>query len=717
MADNIATAYVQIEPTFEGVGKKLKGGITPEAGSAGKEAGGSFGEGFASVMGSAVKVGATALVGAVSVGSAAVTKLASEATANFGEFEQLVGGVETLFGNGGVALEEYMQKAKEQGLDAAQALETYNRNAEAQEIVLQNAANAYKTAGMDANTYMETVTSFSASLLQSLEGDTTAAANAADIAISDMSDNANKMGTDISQIMTAYQGFSKGQYQLLDNLKLGYGGTKTEMERLLKDASKLSGQKYDISSLSDVYEAIHVIQTEMGITGTTAKEASTTLQGSFASMGAAWQNVLTSIGSGENLDTNLSALADAAETYIGNLLPVIETALGGVSELITNLAPVIAEKLPALVQTILPSLMTAAGQIIGAVGDALTATMPILLTTGADVLNQLIQGFLQALPDLLPMVIELVSMIGSLIIENLPMLLDSSLQVIIALATGITQALPNLIPAMVEVMANLVIYLLDNIDLLIDCALELMIGLATGLVNALPVLVEKAPIIIGKLFAAFLNAIPKLLEAGAKIIKMIIDGIVKTVPQLLAKIPGLISDLKAKFLAFVPEFLRVGSEIVEGIKTGITNAWTAFSNWMSNLLSDFVDSIVSFFQIGSPSKLMADEVGRWIPAGIAEGIEKGMGVLDKAVDDMQAEVLASTLSPSVVQNYAPQAAEPGSDLSSLMSLLQTYLPQIAAGENVNISLEGDAGRLFRMMQMESIRNTQIVGTGAVLSAI
>lgn len=717
MADSIATAYVQIEPTFEGVGKKLKGGIAPEAGSAGKEAGGSFGSGFASVMGTSVKVAGAALVGAVSVGSAAVTKLTSEATANFGEFEQLVGGVETLFGNGGVALEEYMQAAKEQGIDAAEALATYNKNAEAQEIVLQNAANAYKTAGMDANAYMETVTSFSASLLQSLGGDTTAAANAADIAISDMSDNANKMGSSIESIQAAYMGFSKGQYQLLDNLKIGYGGTRTEMLRLLDDASKISGVKYDISSLSDVYEAIHVVQTEMGITGTTAREASSTLQGSFASMSAAWQNVLTSIGSGEDLERNLGTLAETAETYLSNLMPVIEQSLGGVSQLITNLAPVIAEKLPALVQTLLPSLLTAAGQLIAALGSAIQTALPVLLTTGTEVINTLVQGFLTGLPQAIPMVIEFLNALTSIIIENAPLLIEAAGQLILQLAIGLSSALPTLIPTVVQVVVDICMSLIDNIDLLIDAALQLMIGLASGLMAAIPVLLEKAPLIIGKLFSALLSAIPKLLEAGAKVIKMIIDGITRTVPQLLGIIPGLVVDLKNRFFAFVPEFLRVGSEIVEGIKKGISGAWDAFSSWMSGLLDSFVDGILSFFGIQSPSKLMADEVGKWIPAGIAEGIEQGMGVLDRAVDDMTADMLSTTLNPSMVQNYAPQASNVSSDLSGLMRLLQTYLPQIAAGDNVNISLEGDAGRLFRLMQREARRNTELVGVNAALSSL
>lgn len=683
MPDSIATAYVQIEPTFGGIAQKLKGGMAPAANAAGKDAGGSFGQGFASVIGGATKAAVGVIAGAAAAGAGAVAGLTKSATAAFGEYEQLVGGVDTLFGD-------------------------------ASSKVQENAAKAFATAGMSANEYMSNVTAFSASLLQSLGGDTAKAADVADMAMRDMSDNANKMGSSMESITMAYQGFAKGQYQLLDNLKLGYGGTKTEMLRLLQDAEKISGVKYDMSNLNDVYEAIHVIQTEMGITGTTAKEAASTLEGSFASMGAAWQNVVTSLGSGENLGANIDTFVQTAEQYISNLIPVIEQSIGGISQLIEGLAPVIAEKLPGLVETILPALLTAAGQLVSSFGSAIETSLPTILTAGMDVLNELIQGFLQALPQLMPMVMTLLTTLTQFIIENLPLLIEAAAQIILGLATGLAEALPQLIPTIVEVVMNIALYLIENIDLLIDAALQLMIGLAEGLINALPVLIEKAPIIISKLFAAFINSIPKLMEAGARIIKMIIDGLAKAVPQLLKKAPELIEDLKKQFFAAIPKIVEVGKNIVEGIKEGISKAWDSFINWMGEKMSSFVDGIKSFFGIKSPSKLMADEIGRWIPAGIAEGINKGMGVLDKEINAMTSDMISTAINPTVISQYTPEVQT--DDLGEVIDILRAYLPMIATRANEKIVLEGDAGRLFRLMQRESIRNTELVGTGAVLSA-
>lgn len=685
MPDSIATAYVQIEPTFGGIAQKLKGGMAPAANAAGKDAGGSFGQGFASVIGGATKAAVGVIAGAAAAGAGAVAGLTKSATAAFGEYEQLVGGVDTLFGD-------------------------------ASSKVQENAAKAFATAGMSANEYMSNVTAFSASLLQSLGGDTAKAADVADMAMQDMSDNANKMGSSMESITMAYQGFAKGQYQLLDNLKLGYGGTKTEMQRLLQDAEKISGVKYDMSNLNDVYEAIHVVQTEMGITGTTAKEAASTLEGSFASMGAAWQNVVTSLGSGENLESNITTFVSTAEQYINNLIPIIEQSLGGISQLIEQLAPVIAEKLPVLVEKIVPSLLQAAGQLVTSLGSALEASFPTIMSTGMDVLNQLVQGFLQATPEAMPMIMEFLSMLTQFIIENAPLLFQAAAQMLVTLATGLAEQAPTLIPAAVEMVLSLAENLLNNVDQLVDAAIALMEGLATGLINSLPILVEKAPIIIVNLFEALLRAIPKLIEAGVRIIKMLIEGLKQAIPQLLNQVPILINQLKAEFLKFVEKMKEIGKNIVDGIKEGIAGAWDSFVNWFGEKMSSFVDGIKSFFGIKSPSKLMADEIGRWIPAGIAEGINKGMGVLDKEINAMTADMVQTAINPTVMSTYVPQDTDQTDSLTALISLLRTYLPIIAENSDQKIVLEGDAGRLFRLMQREAVRNTEIVGTGAVLSA-
>ena len=339
---------------------------------------------LSSKLGDGLKTAAKIGTAAVGAAAAGITALTTAAVNNYAEYEQLVGGVETLFKGSADKVQEY-------------------------------AANAYKTAGMSANEYMETVTSFSASLLQSLDGDTAAAAEKANLAITDMSDNANKMGTSMEMIQNAYNGFAKQNYTMLDNLKLGYGGTKEEMQRLLNDAEKLSGQKFDLSSYGDIVDAIHVVQTEMGITGTTAFEAGRTISGSVGAMKSAWTNLVTGFADGsadiggliDNLVTTI--VGDGTENnlgVIGNVLPAIETALGGIAKLIEGAAPKIIEILPGLVERVVPSVISAATGMVNAV----IAVLPDLLNTVVDALIQnapaliaaaigLVQSLIQGIQD------------------------------------------------------------------------------------------------------------------------------------------------------------------------------------------------------------------------------------------------------------------------------------------------------------------------------
>ena len=325
-------------------------------------------------LASAAKIGVTAMAAA----GAAVVGFASKAVSAYAEYEQLVGGVETLF------------------KDAAPAVQAF-------------AENAFQTAGLSANQYMETVTSFSASLLQSLDGDTTRAAQVADMAITDMSENANKMGSDMSSLQAAYQGFAKQNYTMLDNLKLGYGGTKTEMERLLADATELTGIKYDISNLSDVYEAIHAVQTEMGITGTTAKEAATTIQGSIGMLKGAWANLLIGLGRDDaDLDKLFDNVVKSAKTAFDNIKPVARRALVGIGKLVGEISPTIAEELPGLMDELLPDLITGAEGLLGGLADALPDllltlldNLPQLVSAAVTIAGKIFNGLKTAIPELL----------------------------------------------------------------------------------------------------------------------------------------------------------------------------------------------------------------------------------------------------------------------------------------------------------------------------
>lgn len=340
----------------------------------------------------AIKVGkGLAVAGAAA--ATAVTALVSKSVGAFADYEQLTGGVETLFGAGGRSVEEYAQSV---GKSVSDIQGKYDSLMSAQNAVLENANKAYMTAGMSANEYMDTVTGFSASLISSLGGDTNKAADYANSALVDMSDNANKMGTDMESIKNAYQGFAKQNYTMLDNLKLGYGGTQEEMKRLLSDAEKLTGQRYDISSFADITQAIHAIQTQMDITGTTAKEASTTISGSWGSLKAAFQNVLVGLTTGGDMfDQSLDALINTAVTFGRNVIPAITGALSGVGSLIESLAPVIVAELPSMVSGILPHLVSAAKSLVTglisqlpALGKAVLDAIPSIFDGMTDVIGE-----------------------------------------------------------------------------------------------------------------------------------------------------------------------------------------------------------------------------------------------------------------------------------------------------------------------------------------
>ena len=341
---------------------------------------------------SAIKVGkGLAVAGAAA--ATAVTALVSKSVGAFADYEQLTGGVETLFGAGGRSVEEYAQSV---GKSVSDVQGKYDSLMSAQNVVLENANKAYMTAGMSANEYMDTVTGFSASLISSLGGDTNKAADYANSALVDMSDNANKMGTNMTDIQNAYQGFAKQNYTMLDNLKLGYGGTQAEMKRLLSDAQKITGQKYDISSFADITQAIHAIQTQMDITGTTAKEASTTISGSWGSLKAAFENTLVGLTTGgEMFDQSLDALVDSAKTFGQNVIPAITGALSGVGSLIESLAPVIVAELPSMVSDILPHLVSAAKSLftglisqLPALGKAVLDAIPSIFDGMTDVIGE-----------------------------------------------------------------------------------------------------------------------------------------------------------------------------------------------------------------------------------------------------------------------------------------------------------------------------------------
>lgn len=511
-------------------------------------------------------------------------QVGKQALESYADYEQLIGGVETLFKENASVVEKY-------------------------------ANNAYKTAGLSANEYMETVTSFSASLLQSLNNDTAKSATVADMAITDMADNANKMGTDMSMIQNAYQGFAKQNYTMLDNLKLGYGGTKSEMERLLSDAQKITGVKYDISSLNDVYQAIHVIQGELGITGTTAKEASTTIQGSVNSMKSAWQNMLTGIADDNaNFDVLINNLVDSMTTAAANLLPRVEIIIDGVVELVIQLAQKIIEQLPNILQA------------------------------GENILSKLIEGVLTMVPEIGPLVSTIINELLTKIIANLPAILQMGIDILNELISGISQTLPKLIPIAIEAILNLAETLIDNIDTIIDAGIELILGLAEGLIEALPILIEKIPIIIEKLVTKLTNPdmIARIVKAAGKLIGELAVGLIKAIPQLLSKIPQIISSIVKGLLNGITSIKDVGKNLLKGLWEGMSGLGTWLWNKCKGLLKGLTDKIKNFFGIHSPSTLFKNEIGENLALGLGEGFTDTMkGVSEDMQNSIPTEFDAS----------------------------------------------------------------------------
>ena len=522
-------------------------------------------KGLSSKLGSLAKTGATAIAGLVAAASTAVATLSGLSVKQYAEFEQLVGGVETLF-------------------------------KDSSDLVRRYADNAFKSAGLSANEYMNTITGFAASLLQGLGGDTEKAARIGHQAILDMSDNANKMGTDIAMIQNAYQGFAKQNYTMLDNLKLDFGGTKSEMERLLVEAEKISGIKYDISNFSDIIEAIHVIQTEMGITGTTAEEAATTIEGSFNMLKSAWTNMLTGMSNDQaNFDELVNDLIYSLETFGGNLLPRVKIAINGITELFNGLV----QELPSLINSVLPQLVN----------------------SGIEVIKNLISGIQTGLPSLVKAALEIAMSLVNGIIEILPMLLEVGLQAIIALGQGIAQNLPTLIPTIVNLIISMCDMIIENLPLIVGVAIDIILALVEGIINALPTLIQEVPRIINEFSSAIYDQLPKILKAGIDILMMIIKGLIDTIPVLIQNLPQIIMAIINAFT--LVNWWQIGSNLIANIGKGITSMVSNIKTIASFTAENVITGIKNIFSAGG-------SIGKNLISWIGNGISSSIGNLVQA---------------------------------------------------------------------------------------
>ena len=625
----LAKAYVQIVPSAQGIQGKIESEMSGPLSSAGSSGG--------KLMGSAI---ATAAVAASAAAAAEIGATIAKSISNGSELQQTLGGVETLF------------------KDSA-------------EKVKQNAAMSYQTTGMSANAYMEQTTSFAASLLQSLGGDTAKAADIADMAMRDMSDNSNKMGTDMERITDAYQGFAKQNYTMLDNLKLGYGGTKGEMERLLADAQELTGVEYNIDNLSDVYEAIHAVQDEISITGTTAQEASTTYTGSFNAMKAAANDLFANMGIGADITPQLDALAQTAATFIFD-----------------NLFPMIGNVLMALPEFIGTSLQ----YIFQAIGQMTLEFAQVNFGEDTTIIPTIAQGIQDNLPMMITMAGTIMQNILTGLINNVPALIMGGFTIITNLALGIIQNLPLIIQTASNLILQFVSEIVANLPRIMQMGAQLILQLVTGIIQNLPQIISSAAKLISTLAQSILQNLPQIIQTGIQIIVQLAVGLIQAIPQLVGQIPQIIESIKNAFIN--TDWISLGLNIISGIKEGLISAGGQLWDAVKGILGSFKENVMDFFGIHSPSR-WGIWIGKMIDTGLAEGIADTT-IVDNAMNSLVQSVTSPFgKGPLVSANYdlsGMESSETRGNLGTIIMLLKALLEK-----KQDITLQADDREIARWL--------------------
>jgi phage-related protein len=667
----LAKAYVQVIPTTEDIGSNLRDAFDVPAQQAGEEAGEKAGEGITSGIGGLV--GKAALIGAVVAVGKKIGDTLKESINQYADFQQLTGGVETLF------------------KDSA-------------DVVTQYAQEAFKTSGLSANEYMETVTGFSASLISSLDGDTAKAAELANQAIIDMSDNANKMGTDIEAIQNAYSGFARGNFTMLDNLSLGFAGSKEGMQQLLDKAKELSGVEYDISSYADIVEAIHVVQTEMGISGisakeaadlvasgamteeeafakmgTTAKEASTTISGSMDSMKASWSNLLTAMSNPDaNIDDAMKNFSESVKTYASNFLPTMLQAIKGSGDLISGLADMVIEMMPEFCEEVLPDLIESTIGLILNIVDSIVTSLPTII-------DSIVNGLLSA--ENISLFIQGLIQLSSSIVAALP-------EIILALIEAIPTVIENIIEALVNP---------ENFAIWVEGAVNVVTKLVENMPKILLGLLTAIPKIITTIVDTFTNTenLSKWLKIGSEAIDKIkeaFDGLPEKLKEAFNKAVeewskawtnikkkcGEITDkIKEAFTEFVGTIKQIGKDIASGLWNGIKSK----KDWLKEKITGWVggigDAIKDFFKISSPSKLMA-EYGRYIDEGLAQGITKNADITKNAMHKLGESALNGINVSGVANANVELAQSKPIGEARRLDKIEELLEQIAKGSDIYI---------------------------------
>lgn len=622
MATELGKAFVQIVPSAKGISGSISKELGGEAGSAGKSAG-------LNIVG-AIK-GAIAAAG---IGTA--LKAALEAGGNL---QQSFGGLDTLYGDAADAAKKY-------AVEAAQA-------------------------GISANSYAEQAVSFGAALKGAFGGDTAKAAEAANTAIMDMADNAAKMGTPIENIQTAYQGFAKQNYTMLDNLKLGYGGTKTEMERLLADASKLSGVEYNIDNLGDVYDAIHVIQGDLGLTGVAAEEASTTFTGSFGAMKAAGENLLASLALGENLGPSLDALGQTVSNFLlNNLFPMITNILsqlpqllGGVADFIIQAAPQVMDAAISLVMKIGEAFITfdwigLGISLIDAISGAIDSAAGSNFAGDTTVIDTFLQNLTNGFPQLLSKGVELVLKVVEGLLSSLPSVVTTAGTIVTKMTTTILSLLPSVLQS----------------------GTKLILSLVDGIIRNLPSIVQSVFTVITTFVSTVGQNLPTILSQGITIVGKLVSGLIQAIPQIIAAVPKLIGAIVDGFSNF--DWWSIGKNIVKGIAEGLKNAAGMIADAAKEAAKKAFNAAKDFLGIDSPAK-KGIYIGEMYDAGIAQGISGGRSLINDAISDLSTDSFSGL---SASNNFDFRASEEDDEkLDALLSLLSRYLPQIAEKEGVNVN--------------------------------
>ena len=675
----LGKAYVQIVPSADGISGSITNLLGGETESAGKQAGENFGSKLVSM--------AKKVIAAAGIGKAIQASLNEG-----GALQQSLGGVETLFKENADAVKNY-------------------------------ASQAFRTTGLSANEYMENVTGFSASLLQSLGGDTAKAAEIANTAMVDMADNSNKMGTSMEAIQNAYSGFAKQNYTMLDNLKLGYGGTKTEMQRLLKDAQKLTGVKYDINNLSDVYEAIHAIQGEMGITGTTAKEASETLQGSFAAMKASFTDLLGNLSLGNDITPQLKALAQTTSTWLfGNFIPMVGNILKNIPTLIVGIfqegVPLIMEEGGKMLTSFqegflanLPSMTESAMQLLLSFSEGLLTGSESMITSGSNLIQSILTGIMSAVPVLLEYIPQIIGNIGVMFATALPTLIQTGMDMITNLASGIWnnrgqifEYFTNIFNEGVRIVSSIdwiglgmdvIHWVVDGVQNLFDAIPDLLhdigdfanntfgsidwAGLGSSVVDfivqGISYLFENIPSLLESIGNAAVAVVTEIdwVGLGTSVIDFISSGI----SELFNDIPDLLEQIgnSARDLVTGIDWWGLGSDIVNGIINGIKSMGSTLWSALTGIANDALNAAKRFLKIGSPSKVFEDEVGVEIPAGTAVGVVKNSDVLTDAMKDMAKDAAMVPIEQTIESNRR------GIDMPTSSQAIQTTN---YGGVNINI---------------------------------